>query len=135
MKVKEAQEVIEKLEREASLLEIVLSVSGRLNQYIYLPVVAAMEHAIHVIRNPRTLEEMENAAKTLREEADFLKSNPLFSTIGYRYMSTARMMRKAAAFIEKNLSVCGNCGKVIEDSGYKFCPYCGKQIKWRDSSD
>ena len=73
MKVKEAQEVIEKLEREASLLEIVLSVSGRLNQYIYLPVVAAMEHAIHVIRNPRTLEEMENAAKTLREEADFLK--------------------------------------------------------------
>lgn len=35
MKTKEAQEVIEKLEREASLLEMVLSVSGRLNKYIF----------------------------------------------------------------------------------------------------
>lgn len=28
---------------------------------------------------------------------------------------------------------CGNCNKPIEHLKYRFCPYCGKGIKWDES--
>ena len=28
---------------------------------------------------------------------------------------------------------CGNCNKPIERLKYRFCPYCGKGIKWDES--
>ena len=28
---------------------------------------------------------------------------------------------------------CGNCNKPIEHLTYRFCPYCGKGIKWDES--
>lgn len=26
--------------------------------------------------------------------------------------------------------LCGNCGKEIESTMFRYCPYCGKAVKW-----
>lgn len=26
--------------------------------------------------------------------------------------------------------LCGNCGKEIESTMYRYCPYCGRKVKW-----
>lgn len=60
-----------------------------------------MENAIHIIQAPKDVNEMKNAVKMLREGSDFLKSDPPLYGIGYKYMSTVKIMQKAALFIEK----------------------------------
>lgn len=98
----------------------------------------------------KRMTDRENAIRrinALLDEAynDDFKVLPVFDMLGA--LNDAREMLKAQEPIRPNVTKrktgfgnvlscwfdCGNCNKPIERLKYKFCPYCGKGIKWDES--